>query len=295
LGKERAISSGKPSVEIGRCHERRQEMNASRWQTGVVAVAIGVLTGLAYGADGQATLSIDQRGRPAPDNFGFAFMENVQRSSPGGATFTDACQTLPKPGDNATLVAMDGVASSENPEPILRIVGKDANGNNAPDTVTFTGRTGDCYYMVSGNYVSNGGTTAQSGPGQSTGGPGWTADFDTNSDTTHFVVYINDRYRSDDDCFFVDRVSTVYVEVANPKSTSTIGFRLSQQTLSEDGVVQILQDDGVTPEPIRPDGTTEKIYTIQPDTSQPNGPRVPIMVKGLSGSGLVSIIVTEAQ
>jgi hypothetical protein len=226
-------------------------------------------------------------------------MENVQRSGPNGATFTDTCQTLPKSEDNATLVATDGVASPENPEPILQIVGKDANGNNAPDTVTFTGRTGDCYYMVSGNYARNGGTAQSGAAAGTTGGSGWTADFDTKSSSWHFVVYINERYRSDDDYFLIGLASMVNIEVANPTDPNCphpIYFQLSQQPTvpGGNGQVEIMTDDGANVEPVGPDGKTLRKYAINTGITQPNGFAVQVKVRGLAGSGNVSIIATQA-
>jgi hypothetical protein len=122
------------------------------------------------------------------------------------------------------------------------------------------------------------------------------------------VVYINERYRSDDDYFVIGQVSTVYIEVANssdPDCPNPVYFQLSQQQIADshghagDGVVQIMQDDGVTTEPIGLDGKTVKKYILYPsqcvsNQTQPNGSPIPVKVIGLSGDGNVSIIATQA-
>lgn len=241
------------------------------------------------GGTGTATLGQDLRlGRAAPPNFGFAFMQG-----PGGGavledpthqqSYSDTCATLDNQGNN-TLTATDGVASPEYPE----MVYAELNGTN---TVTFAGRTCDCYYMVTGAYAA--GSGGSGGSGTST----WDSDFDTNNQypaltTPHFVVYINDRYSSEDDVFNYGSNSTVFIEVANPTSSSTVSFQLSQQS-SNNGKVDIMQDDGVTPEPLTDDGKTQRVYTIQPSLTEPNGPFVAVQVTGLD-PGDVIIIATEA-
>ena len=190
-----------------------------------VMVFVATLVGQSLMAgEGEARLGVDARPierRPVgledtPANFGFAYMTDVQ------STFMDTCKTLPK-NDNAgvSLRATDGVASPENMEMIYH----QCNG----DTVNFMGRTGQCYYMVTGVYVQGQGT----GPGS--GKPIWHSDFDTNqSQTPHFVVYVNDRYRSDDDQISGD-TDVVWVEVEGASRGSVHYFVLSQAPLPKIG------------------------------------------------------------
>jgi hypothetical protein len=220
----------------------------------LVLSAVGLAAESGCRAKGQAQLGVDQRNRPCRPDFGFAYY--VPDTVQGGAT--DVCTTLANSG-NHTLTATDGVASPENPEPILQRVGLNGQVLQA-DAVTFEGRTGDCYYMVTGVYAGQGGQGSQGGEGGDEEAER-TSDFDS-SQTPHFVLYINQRYNSEDDNVTLDEVSTVSVELANPANSNPIHFRLSQQTLSGSGLVQILQDDGVTPEPIRSDGKTERTYQI---------------------------------
>lgn len=247
-------------------------MKTKRAMGCVLVLLCAALSGLsAWGATGQAQLQIDQRGRDCPPNFGFAYYT-------ADSNATDTCTTLDSSG-NHTLVVTDAVASPENPEPVLM---QSAIG----DTVTFSGRTGMCYYMVTGQY----GCVPCAGGGGGSAPSYWTADFDSSRDS-HFVVYINERYNSDDDVFTDGSISTVYIEVANPANNNTVSFRLSQQS-SDNGKIVFLQDDGITPEPLMLDGKTEKAYTIQPDTTQPNGPRVSVKVTGLDPG---EIIVTATE
>ena len=250
-------------------------MTAHSSRLALGALLFIALAHTAIGAEGEATLGIDQRNRTCPENFGFAFVEGVNSGY-------DTCKTLDKDG-NSTLKAIDGVASPQNSEPIFHSI--------AGDTVTFDGRTADCYYMVTGVHTG-------SGPGRGGNSP-WNADFDTKLSQAHFVAYINQRYNSDDDYFGVDAISIVYIEVANPTSTNTVHFKLSQQRLSDSAEVQIMQDNGVDPEPIGQDGKTVRVYDIQPDPqasgpTYPNGTPVAVKVKGVS-QGLVSIIATETN
>jgi hypothetical protein len=240
--------------------------------TGLLVVLLSVAMGgqLAWAASGEAQLGVDERNRPCGLNFGFAFY------TADGST-TDTCTTLDSSG-NHTLVVTDGVASPEIAEPVLK-------ESMSGDTITFSGRTGDCYYMVSGGN----GSAASGG-----GAPQWTSDFDS-STSPHFVVYINDRYNSSDDVFTYGNISTVSIELANPADSNPVSFRLSQQSPNNgNGKVDILQDDGATPEPLGSDGQTERVYTITPDFTEPNGPRVTVQVMGLD-PGDVIIIATDAN
>jgi len=144
-----------------------------------------------YCATGEAKLGEDQRNRACPPNFGFAYYT-------ADSSTTDICTTLDTSG-NHTLVATDGVASPDNPEPIIHFVGL-----NGQDTVTFEGRTAECYYIVTGKRAagSGGGSAAK-----------WNSEFDSNQETAHFVVTINVRERSDDDVCVEDIPSLVRVEL----------------------------------------------------------------------------------
>ena len=234
----------------------------------IIFVGLSFASQIATAGDGHAQLGQDPRspenGKITSDNFGFAFMQNVLKDSPQ----SDTCTTVDKHGRH-TLTAIDGVASPENPEPILcRLSG---------DTATFEGRTGDCYYMVTGLY----------GGGPGTGGSGdiskWNSDFDTNSDelnARHFVVYINERYRSDDDRFVIDGTSSIAIELHNTLSGSYQRyFKLTQQPLSGNGSVVFVNSDGTPADP-------DQVYQITPD--QP----VCVYAKG-ADEGVVVITASE--
>lgn len=238
----------------------------------VVLAAVAFANQSAFAGDGQAQLGQDPRlpanGQTISDNFGFAFMQNVQKGSPQ----TDTCATVDKQG-NHTLTAIDGVASPENPEPILCTL----NG----DTATFSGRTGDGYYMVTGAYGGGG------GGGGAGGGiaPTWQSDFDTNPDeiyTPHFVVYINERYRSDDDEFTMNDSSRVTVELHNAVSVmGSVHFKLSQIPLEGEGAVTFVDASDT---PIDPD----QVHVVF------RGEPFVIYAKGLH-VGVVSIIAHQTD
>lgn len=259
-----------------------------RWWITAVALVLGLSYAGPTGdaADGHAKLGQDPRspanGQIISDDFGFAFMQNVQKTSPGGPGFTDTCQTLPKDGSNAVLTAIDGVASPENPEQIYCTL--------SGDTAIFTGRTGDCYYMVTGVYGGANGGGGGGGPG---GGNGtarnrrlWHSEFDTNNDEAapHFVVYINERYSSEDDFFVVNWISRISVELHNVVGmdpATSVNFKLSQTPLAGNGAVTILKPDGTPADP-------NQIYQIRP------GETVTVNARGLS-TGVVSIIAEQTN
>lgn len=253
---------------------------------GMTVAVIAVVTSsvqMVLAADGQAQLGQDPRqpanGKIISDNFGFAFMQNVEKKGVGGQGFTDTCTTLDKKG-NHTLTATDGVSSPEHSEAILFTL--------KGDTVTFSGRTGECYYMVTGKY---GGGGSGGGQGGSAGGAGgatreWNSDFDTDRDETntpHFVVYINARYRSKDNYFRIGSNSVVSVELHNRLGvTGTRYFKLTQQPLlNTGGAVTFLKDDGT---PVDPD----KVYPINPDGT------VSVFATGAT-EGTVSVIAYETN
>jgi hypothetical protein len=188
---------------------------------------------MALAADGTATLGTDPRPYavvlssnvykiPGTDwdwvgsNFGFAYIQNVQKNS----VQTDYCATIPSAGDTRVLKAIDGVASPEVPEAIIRTL-----GDPFDHVVKYEGRTQDCYYLVIGTYSSSGGA----------GGPGgtsrWYSEFDTNNSRSspHFVVTINDRYIEGDDVF---EISSISVEMQNAENVSgQVHFILQQESL----------------------------------------------------------------
>jgi Family of unknown function (DUF6345) len=206
---------------------------------------------MALAADGTATLGTDLRPYAVvlssnvykiPNtsdwvnpNFGFAYMQNVQR----GSSQTDYCTTIPSAGDTRDLIAIDGVASPEVPEAIIRTL-----GTPTANVVKYEGRTQDCYYLVIGIYSSAGGT----------GGPGgmnrWYSEFDTNNDAyehPHFVVTVNDRYCKDDDRVGIGTTSVAHFELQNSQNTPTAYFKLSQKPLSSSvaGAVTFLDGGAV--------------------------------------------------
>jgi hypothetical protein len=188
------------------------------------------------------------------------------------------------------------VASPENTEAIIYIL--------SGDTVIFFGRTSECYYMVTGT------------PGRGTGGGGvspgkWNADFDTNSDeydTAHFVVYINERYRSDDDTFVVGGESAVWIELTNDlNGPSQRYFKLSQESLSDDGAVTFSNPDEVyeitphTPVCVFASGSMEGVVSIKAfetdaDGDPPTGaPVLEATAAATVKGGTVAIVPDDGQ
>jgi len=208
-----------------------------KWAIALVAAILGA-GGMAFGADPVAELGKDPRNQPSGQssspNFGFQFY--TPNYVEGGAT--DNCKTIPKQGDNRALVATDGVWMPENPDPIRKTI--------AGDTVTFEGRTGQCYYIVTGRYVNAGG----GGTGGEGTPPTWQSDF--NSDQgPYFVVYINESQRSDDDFFTMSDASRVTVELRNAEGiTGSVHFKLSQEPLEGAGEILFVDADG---SPVDPD------------------------------------------
>ncbi|MFW6106686.1 MAG: hypothetical protein ACOC8H_00850 [bacterium] len=239
-------------------------MRREVWVRFVVSLCVVLLVGQfgsALGANPQARLGTDERSGPCAPNFGFAYYEKGD-PSPGGAT--DICSTLDSAG-NDTLKAKDGVASPENPEPILHFVGQD--GDN---TVTFVGRTGNCYYIVRGVHRSSGGGGGGSGGGTGGGSaPQWLAEFDSNQETARFVVTLNDRNRSDDDLFVLGERSLIRVELHDEDDATggSTQFTLSQQptSLGGTGLVRFVDSGGNEVDPDVPrtvstDAANEEVY-----------------------------------
>lgn len=207
----------------------------------------------ASAADGMATLGEDPRPyavilssnvQKIPDvsnwvsgQFGFAYMQDVQK----GSSQTDYCYTQPRAGSSATLKALDGVASPENAEPIVRTV-----GYPSANAVKYEGRTGDCYYLVMGTYA--GGTGGSGGETSH-----WYSEFDTNQNpaSPHFVLTINGRYSSIDDRIELGYGSfPITVELQNSgHNPGEIYFRLFQTPLDAvefSGAVSFVDGDGAT-------------------------------------------------
>lgn len=231
------------------------------WLLGALSVLAPVPT--SYCATGEAQLGEDQRNRACPPNFGFAYYTT-------DASTTDICTTLDNSG-NHTLVATDGVASPENPEPIMHFVGRDGQ-----DTVTFEGRTAECYYIVTGTRASGGGGGSAAK---------WNSEFDSNQETAHFVVTINVRERSDDDVCVEDIPSLVRVELhdevyATPGYAS---FVLRQQTADAGGsaAITFVDSNGNAIDPDVP----RTVYVDSPNTD--------VYAKG-ADIGVVIIIADEA-
>jgi hypothetical protein len=228
------------------------------------ALAVLAPAPTSYCASGEATLGEDQRNRPCPANFGFAYYEK-------DATEVDICTTLDNSG-NHTLVATDGVASPENPEPIMHYVGLDGE-----DTVTFVGRTEECYYIVTGTRASGNANVG----GRVTK---WNSEFDSNQETAHFVVTINVRERSDDDVCVEDIPSLVRVELhdevyATPGYAS---FVLRQEPAPGGTAAITFVDSGGNA--IDPD---------EPRTVYVDSPNTDVYIKGAE-LGTVIIIADEA-
>lgn len=225
----------------------------------VLVFSVLLLAGrFALGMDANplAELGTDERGGPCPPDFGFAYY--VASPVPGGAT--DVCETEDGVGGRA-LEATDGVASSENPEPILHLIGE-----YGPNTVTFIGRTGNCYYIVTGRYLPDG------IGGGGVGGVGgeepeeWTSEFASNEETPYFVVTINNRHRSDDDRFFIGGRSLIRVELHDEGGVMPNGFArfiLTQQPTPghEEGAVQFVDAAGEEIDPTEP----RDVYTGVPN------------------------------
>jgi hypothetical protein len=199
------------------------------------------------GADGTAQLGVDPRttSGTASQNFGFAFMENVQYTAAGTTGFTDTCQTTGS--GSAQLIAMSAAASPENDDAIMATC--------SGSTATFAGRTGDCYYMVAGKSI-----VPSTGHGSVPAGPApWSSAFDT-ATGGHFVVYINNRDSATDDIFVIgdpSMISTVSVELVNDTNPESVAFSLSQ---SGDGTISLLGSDG-TP------ASSGATYYIQPGST----------------------------
>lgn len=231
----------------------------------IVLLLIVCSSQAASAADGTATLGEDPRPYAVilssntrkgigddwvSDQFGFAYMQNVQKGSPQ----TDYCYTNPRAGSSATLKAIDGTASPENPEVIERDVG--ASG---PNSVVFEGRTGDCYYLVMGTY--SGGTGGFGGETSH-----WYSEFDTNESPTspHFVVTIEERYCEADDRFPIDSAPTkIVVELQHAGGIEgAIYFRLYQMSLPDadlgnDGAILFPDSDD--------DGTFSCMHSVYKD------------------------------
>ncbi len=256
-----------------------------RWLWVMLALAWFMFVGpRAMAASGVATLGQDQRGLSCADNFGFAFIQRSESESndPSGTKYTDTCQTKPKQGDNTTLTATSGVASPENPDQIS-VTCRD-------DTATFVGRTGNCYYWVTGTYNS----IAAGANGTQTQTPTWSSAFDTNRNP-HFVVYINDQSRSDDDWFFIDDnvflPSTVTIELRNADSLpGPFYFTLSQQPIVRNGAVtfvnnQVFPITPNSPVPVLATGASEGVVLITVTATNQFGGPSPIPVQDGTASG----------
>lgn len=202
----------------------------------------------------EARLGVDPRGVLIRDWFGFAYYSPASQGGPQ----TDVCLTRDNAG-NRTLIAIDGVASPEDPEPIFATVG----GVNGADTVTFAGRTANCYYIVRGK--RGGGN----GAGGSGGDSNWISEFDSNPATPHFVVTINHRERSDDDMFMVGGRSVIRVELHDEDDATrgSASFTLGQQPAEHDGTgsVRFVDANGTPVDPNQPrivtrDAPNEEVY-----------------------------------
>lgn len=242
-----------------------------------------------HGATGQAQLGVDQRGRSCEPNFGFAYYT-------ADTSMTDTCKTLDRSG-NDTLIVTGGVASPENPEPVL-LVGKSGS------TATFTGRTGNCYYIVTGVYGGGGG--GGGGVGGSGGTATWKSEFDSQRTQPHLVVTINDRDRSDDDVFGATG-SLIRVELhdeANMTGGSTT-FVLRQQAADPNGTAEVTFVDAtgnaITMVPyVDADGNPvndadgHPITRSLPYTVTKDAPNVEVYAKGAK-RGTVIIIAEHLQ
>ena len=272
-------------------------MNALKlaWGCGMILLVIvmGIAWHASYGAFGTATLGTDERDThsdddpnwrfhsgtlrlqagtdfdPCADNYGFAFMRGVTKGTPQ----VDVCVTTKNGGTPLTVT--EAVASPEYFEPVMASIDGEA--------VTFTGRTGDCFYMVTG--------VPGSGIGKAPPGADpvkWHSDFDTNNDgvSPHFVVYVNDRYCASDDYFLMDSTSAVRIELHNYGAIAgTVKFTLNQTSSAGGGAVTFI--DPVTGHEVVSTDEPTHTYDLEP------GVTATVQVKGRT-PGIVTIQASQA-